>query len=87
MFDFPIIYFSFSPGKKVLSSDEGDSDSETESLSNDYPKGWGPSRRRKSSPPHHDPEAYHDDMEEEDFMRLQEAAENSVSVLGRWVLL
>lgn len=67
-------------GKKVLSSsDEGNSDSE-ESLSNDYPKGWGPSHRRKSSPPHHDPEAYHEGLEEEDIVRLQEAAENSVSL-------
>ncbi|XP_067944123.1 RNA polymerase II subunit A C-terminal domain phosphatase-like [Watersipora subatra] len=56
--------------KKVLSSDEHDSDSE-ESLSNDYPKGWGP--RVKSRSPHD----LYDELAEEDYLHLQEAAENS----------
>lgn len=59
-------------GKKVLSSDEHDSDS-GESLSNDYPKGWGP--RHKKSSPH----ASYDELQEEEYLHLQEAAENSVS--------
>ncbi|KAF6038550.1 hypothetical protein EB796_003147 [Bugula neritina] len=58
--------------KKVLSSDEHESDS-GESLSNDYPKGWGPRNRRRRSSPH---DSY-DELHEEEYMRMQEAAENS----------
>ena len=55
-----------------MTSDENDSDS-GESLSNDYPKGWGPKNKKRSSPHEN-----YDELPEEDYMHIQEAAENSV---------
>lgn len=61
-------------GKKVLSSDENDSDSD-ESLNNDYPKGWAPKNRSNRSSPH---ESEYEELQEEEYLHMQEAAENRV---------
>jgi len=58
----------------VLSASNSEEEAQTdsdESLSADYPKGWAPKLRGSDNEV--------DELPEEDYMSLQEAAENSVS--------